>query len=111
MNTKYTIPKGEKIERWNKIALSAMKQSIKAYRPKLNEPVKFNDFISENTEGTKLIAHCETNPKPSLKSKLATNNKFTAFNINSIHMSKIIALRRINTPTTPIMKSTVLNTM
>ncbi|MBI9065703.1 MAG: 16S rRNA (uracil(1498)-N(3))-methyltransferase [Salinivirgaceae bacterium] len=66
-----------KTDRLEKILLSAMKQSIKAYRPKLNEPIKFKDFIKQNIEGTKLIAHCETNPKPSLKSKLANNNKFT----------------------------------
>lgn len=29
-----TIPKGEKLERWNKIALSAMKQSLRTYFPK-----------------------------------------------------------------------------
>ncbi len=30
-----TIPKGEKLERWNKIALAAMKQSLRTYLPKI----------------------------------------------------------------------------
>ena len=30
-----TVPKGEKLERWNKIALAAMKQSIRTYLPKI----------------------------------------------------------------------------
>ena len=30
-----TIPKGDKLERWNKIALAAMKQSLRTYLPKI----------------------------------------------------------------------------
>jgi hypothetical protein len=35
----------------------------------------------------------------------ATNNKFTAFSINSMHMKMMIALRLVNTPTMPMAKS------
>lgn len=65
-----------KPERLEKIILSAMKQSIKSYKPKLNPLTKFNDFISLPHEGKKLIAHCEPNPKPGLKSKLEDENQF-----------------------------------
>jgi len=44
-NSERTIPKGEKLERWNKIALTAMKQSLRTYLPKfeyLNSIVKVN---------------------------------------------------------------------
>ena len=34
-NSERTIPKGEKLERWNKIALAAMKQSLRTYLPKI----------------------------------------------------------------------------
>jgi len=34
-NSERTIAKGEKIERWNKIALTAMKQSLRTFKPKI----------------------------------------------------------------------------
>jgi len=37
-----------KMERCDKIIMSAMKQSLKAYLPKLNPLVKFNEFISQS---------------------------------------------------------------
>src|SRR5690606_11286801 len=46
------------LERCRKILLSAVKQSLKAYIPKLNNLVKFNDFVKENHSENKLIAHC-----------------------------------------------------
>jgi 16S rRNA (uracil1498-N3)-methyltransferase len=62
-------------ERMEKIILSAMKQSIKAYLPVLHPMTKFSDFIKMDHEGTKLIAHCIDTPKPSLKSKVAGKQK------------------------------------
>jgi 16S rRNA (uracil1498-N3)-methyltransferase len=49
------------IERCYRIAESAMKQSIKAYRPEIRELTKFSDLIQNSTEKTKLIACCEGN--------------------------------------------------
>lgn len=46
------------IERLQKVAVSAMKQSLKAYLPKINPLVKFNDFIKTEFNGQKGIAHC-----------------------------------------------------
>ncbi len=49
-----------KTERLTKVAISAIKQSIKAYLPKINELENFKKCI-ENTkdfDGIKLIAHC-----------------------------------------------------
>jgi 16S rRNA (uracil1498-N3)-methyltransferase len=43
-------------ERLNKILVSAMKQSLKAYLPELRQPVKFSDFIKEDIDSQKLIA-------------------------------------------------------
>jgi 16S rRNA (uracil1498-N3)-methyltransferase len=48
-----------KLERFEKIIQSAMKQSLKFRLPKINEPIKFNEFINQNFEGTICIAHCE----------------------------------------------------
>src|SRR5258705_11055224 len=38
----------------------------------------------------------------------ATNVRFTALSISSTHMKTMIALRRVSTPTTPIMNRTAL---
>lgn len=35
INTERTIPRGEKLDRWNKIALAAMKQSLRTFLPKI----------------------------------------------------------------------------
>lgn len=47
-----------KKERIDKILVSAMKQSHKAWKPKLNDMQRFRDFISEEREGDKFICHC-----------------------------------------------------
>lgn len=56
-----------KPERLEKIIISAVKQSIKAYKPKLNELVSFNDFVQKELSGLKYIAHCEDYEKQVLK--------------------------------------------
>ena len=45
-------------ERCNRILVSSMKQSLKYYLPKLNNPIVFNDFIKQKLDGDKFIAHC-----------------------------------------------------
>jgi len=47
-----------KEDRLNKVITSAVKQSIKAYHPKLNDAVSFDTFLKEPFEGEQLIAHC-----------------------------------------------------
>ncbi len=66
-----------KPERYEKILQSAIKQSLKAYLPILNEAFSFKDFINseKTTEGLKCIAHCEETDKKSLKSVLKPNQK------------------------------------
>jgi len=47
-----------KYERHEKILVSAMKQSLKAYKPKLNKPVAMEEFLRTDHQGTLGIAHC-----------------------------------------------------
>ena len=47
-----------KEERIDKILISAMKQSHKAWKPRLNGMTRFKDFISQDREGDKFICHC-----------------------------------------------------
>jgi 16S rRNA (uracil1498-N3)-methyltransferase len=49
---------GIKTARINSIIVSAMKQSLKAYRPVLNEASGFSEFIASGHTATKMIAHC-----------------------------------------------------
>ena len=58
-----------KTERGNRILLSAMKQSLKHHLPKLNEAISFKDFIKQDFEGKKYIAHCEEGKKIELRKK------------------------------------------
>ena len=67
-----------KLERFEKIIQSAMKQSLKFTLPKINEPIKFGDFINQKNEGTLCIAHCEDdNNKNLLKSVVNPSEKTT----------------------------------
>ena len=49
-----------KTERIDKVAIAAIKQSLKAYLPKLNEVMDFKKFLAstEGFAGQKFIAHC-----------------------------------------------------
>jgi 16S rRNA (uracil1498-N3)-methyltransferase len=60
-------------ERFEKIILSAMKQSNETFLPKLNQAVSFKEFIKQKNEGLNLIAHCEETDKKSLKEILKPN--------------------------------------
>jgi len=56
-----------KPERLEKILVSAMKQSVKAYLPKLNKITHFQDFVAEKNASAKYIAHCNEGKKAHLK--------------------------------------------
>ncbi len=49
---------GIKSDRLNNIIISAMKQSIKALRPVLNEAVSFSGFQKLDIGGSRMIGHC-----------------------------------------------------
>lgn len=65
-----------KTERLNKVITSAIKQSIKAYHPKLNEAVRFNNLITQNTNTQKFIAHCIDGGKVTIKELLIPNSNY-----------------------------------
>jgi len=45
-------------ERLDKIVTSATKQSLKAWKPRVNEICKFEKFIEQTNKGKRYIAHC-----------------------------------------------------
>ncbi|RZL61946.1 MAG: 16S rRNA (uracil(1498)-N(3))-methyltransferase [Pedobacter sp.] len=61
-----------KEDRLNKVITSAVKQSIKAYHPKMNEAISFDGFMKQPFEGNKLIAHCIDNGEKKYISDLVT---------------------------------------
>lgn len=56
-----------KLQRIEKILVSAMKQSQKAILPQLDEMQPFSQFMEQNFVGQKLIAHCYPQEKKTLK--------------------------------------------
>lgn len=66
-----------KLERFEKIVLSAMKQSLQCHLPKLNTPVAFKDFITQKFSGQLFIAHCEATERKSLKNELKSKQDVT----------------------------------
>ena len=60
-----------KTERLERIVVSAMKQSRKAWKPEVNAMVSFKQFIAAHQEGHRYIAHCyEEVPRVSLYEEL-----------------------------------------
>jgi len=66
-----------KLERFDKIIQSAMKQSLKFTLPKLNKPIKLNDFLKQDLDGQVCIAHCEEQEKTLLQSVVKPSEKTT----------------------------------
>jgi 16S rRNA (uracil1498-N3)-methyltransferase len=59
--------------RLEKIAIAAMKQSLKAYLPVIHETEDFITFIGIPYHGKKFIAHCSPGEKPHLKNLIPEN--------------------------------------
>lgn len=60
-----------KPERGDKIITAAMKQSLKAYRPKLHPLTPLREAAAMPFEGRRLIAHCDAARTPAGKAHLA----------------------------------------
>ena len=48
-----------KLNRFERVLQSALKQSLHTRFPILNDPISFLDFVKQQREGQKFIAHCE----------------------------------------------------
>ena len=65
-----------KLDRSNKIITSAIKQSLKAYHPILNQYTSFNQFISGASADVKYIAHCEELKKQDISQGFVPKQKY-----------------------------------
>lgn len=65
-------------DRLEKILTSAVKQSLTAYHPVLNETIRFSDFIKQQPEGaTRLIAHCmDDTEKPYISERIRAHESY-----------------------------------
>ena len=78
-HSKFSERKLLKTTRLEKIAISAMKQSHKAWKPVIHEMISFKDLMSSPVEGRKYIAHCyEEIPRTSLFEELQALDKNAA---------------------------------
>ena len=78
-HSKFSERKLLKTTRLEKIAISAMKQSHKAWKPVIHEMISFKDLMSSPVEGHKYIAHCyEEIPRTSLFEELQALDKNAA---------------------------------
>lgn len=58
-----------KLNRFERVLQSALKQSLHTRFPVLNEPLTFSEFLQQEHEGQKFIAHCEDDSQKNLLSK------------------------------------------
>ena len=73
---RYSERKEIKTDRLEKVMVSAMKQSLKAYLPQLDPLTKFSDFISQPFDGQKFIAHCDEKHRDLLKKMVIPNQNY-----------------------------------
>lgn len=76
---KHSERKRIRVDRLEKIILTAAKQSLKAYVPKLHELTTFNDFIKKEAESNTLsyIAHCDYDNNSHLKDQYSVGKDVT----------------------------------
>jgi len=65
-----------KSDRLNKVITSAVKQSLKAYHPQLNETSSFKNFLKKKLPSQKFIAHCLNVEKKTLKNCLHNQSDY-----------------------------------
>ena len=70
LNCRFSERKVIKTERIEKIVVSAVKQSLKARKPVVNELTDFQRFVAQDFPGQKFIAHCYEGEKPLLQDVL-----------------------------------------
>ncbi len=66
-----------RIDRIERIAISAMKQSLKAFMPEINELTPFNSFIQSTDTQTTYLAHCYESEKKALKEAYQAHSNVT----------------------------------
>jgi len=66
-----------KINRFERVLQSAMKQSLHYSIPAISEAISFQEFIQQEQNEQRFIAHCEENEKKSLQKELEPGKSYT----------------------------------
>lgn len=89
-----------KAERGQKIMASAAKQSLACWWPKLNEPIRFSEFLARKNASEKFIAHCQKDDLPNILTGLSHFSDVSMligpegdFTANEIEMAKAKSYR------------------
>lgn len=76
IQTSYSERRSIKLERIKKKAISAMKQSMRAYLPIIHEMVPLNSFLKNSTADQKFVAHLENKETKHLLHEAKTSKKY-----------------------------------
>jgi 16S rRNA (uracil1498-N3)-methyltransferase len=66
-----------KMPRMEKLVQAAMKQSMNAFHPTINEAISLSEFLKQEEPHSKLIAHCIPGEKPLLVNTIRDSLKLT----------------------------------
>ena len=77
IQTRYSERKEIKILRVERIAIGAMKQSLKAFLPKINEMISWKEFLKKDySENFKMIAHLEDTDRKLIQQIVFPKSKY-----------------------------------
>ena len=92
-----------KPDRLEKILVSAMKQSLKSWLPKLNPLIPLNEFLQINEGSQKFIAHCNEGKKAHLKEEIKKGENVTLligpegdFSLKEVEQARAAGFREIS---------------
>jgi len=111
-----------KTERIDKIVVSAMKQSHKAWKPMVNDMQSFSQFVKEERKGQKYICHCYEGERPNLFDVLKREEDATVmigpegdFSIEEVRLAESLGWKsvslgksRLRTETAALMAVTMM---
>ena len=111
-----------KTERIDKIVVSAMKQSHKAWKPVVNDMLSFTQFVKEERKGQKYICHCYEGERPNLFDVLKKEEDATVmigpegdFSIEEVRLAESLGWKsvslgksRLRTETAALMAVTMM---
>lgn len=92
-----------KTDRLEKVMVAAMKQSLKAYLPKLNNLTNFETFVNSCSETKKLIAHCSQGSKTHLYNAIQKGDSIVMligpegdFSISEINLAQKLSFTEVS---------------
>ena len=123
-----TLRKNVRVDKIKKCSISAMKQTLKAKVPRINDIISFNEFVEKNNNSNRFICHLQNDDRKTLKkyNKLFKTNLDTCiligpegdFSLKEINFSmensfKPISIgnSRLRTETAGIVACQILNFM